>query len=547
MAKPSEKKSLSWGRDDAFTHTLIVGPTRCGKTATILKPIIYQILDSKRKGRKVGLSVIEPKGDVAAMVKEICTWMEIDCVHIDPTIPNSDRLNVMQGDKDDVAEATVAVLKSLFGKQEAFFATVQELSTRKITLMLKELYGDNMDITDVLTNLRDPYVLEKNIHKLQEKQGNTELVKFFTHELLGSLKDKYQQLIIGLRAQMENITSNDHLKRVITGKSTFSIDEHFEIGGVLAVNTALGKLGKAGDAFGQFVAMHLQLGTFRRKGTEKTRVDHYMIIDEYSRYINPDVERWLSISAEYRVAGMFAIQSIAQLEVEAGQLSGKAMKQAILTSTRNKIIFGGLSSNDAKELAQELGQDRVVYKNKLYSGNPLKSLIPKGYSIKEEDKDRFPYTLLMDGLPRFHFVHKLLQDGHPQPPGIALGTFLPRDWKELIIKEDVHRISQEEQKKAKLVGQENSSSNDNKNKNRRKEVVFNLKPKNDPFLDDPFEEPVEDNNKQNEKTVLSPVAVETSTEPTEDSEVDNSSKDIEEKQKPKEPVALLKDQDDDFW
>ncbi|RKJ47311.1 type IV secretory system conjugative DNA transfer family protein, partial [Butyricicoccus sp. 1XD8-22] len=87
-----------------------------------------------------------------------------------------------------------------------------------------------------------------------------------------------------------------------TGKGDIDIDKHFEEGGVLAVNTALGMLRKSGDAFGQFVIMHLQNGTFRRPGTERTRVPHFLIVDEYSRYINPDVEIFLSLAAEYRVA-----------------------------------------------------------------------------------------------------------------------------------------------------------------------------------------------------------------------------------------------------
>lgn len=416
---------------------LIVGPTRCGKTATILKPMIYQILKAKKAGIPVGLSVIEPKGDVAQMVAEISEGFGIDCVHIDPVNPNSAKWNVMEGDKDDVAEATVAVLKSLFGKQEAFFATVQELSSRKITLLLKELYGNNMDITDVLTNLREEDVLMKNVATLRAQQGDTELVKFFTNELLGSMREKYQQLVIGLRAQMENITSNQHLKKIITGRSSFNVDEHFEKGGVLAISTALGKLGRAGDAFGMFTAMHLQLATFRRGGTERTRVPHYLIIDEYSRYINPDVERFLSIAAEYRVAGILAIQSLGQLEVESGVLSAKAMKRAIMTSTRNKIVFGGLSGEDAQELADDFGKDTVLERDSTYEGSLLKGIMPKSYKYKETEKARFTYTMLMDGLPRFHYVHKLLQGGHPQPPGIAKGNFIPRDWKEQLQRQEV--------------------------------------------------------------------------------------------------------------
>lgn len=411
---------------------MVIGPTRCGKTATILKPLIWKILKTKKQGEiNVGLSVCEPKGDLAEFVKDVCDELDIDCCHIDPTNPNTDTINVMAGNKTDVAESTVTVLKSLFGKQESFFATVQEMSGRKITLLLKELYGDDVFLIDVLNNLQDEKLLMRNVDLLENKGTDDELVNYFRNELLsGDSKERYRQFVMGLRALIENITSNEHLKPIITKQSSIDLDAHFEKGGVLAVNTALGLTGKAGDAFGQFIAMHLQLATFRRPGTERTRVPHYMIIDEFSRYINPDIERFLSIAAEYRVAGIFAIQSLGQLEVESGETSGRAMKQAILTSCRNKIIFCGVSGQDAKELSLELGEDTVIERDRTFDGGILKQFHARIYKDVEREKQRFPYTLLMDGLPRFHFVHKLLQGGVPQKPGIAVGGFVPYDWRE---------------------------------------------------------------------------------------------------------------------
>ncbi|MFD1362750.1 type IV secretory system conjugative DNA transfer family protein [Lentibacillus salinarum] len=422
---------VTWKGDDCFTHMLVVGPTRSGKTATVLKPMIYQLLLQKKKGTELGLSVVEPKGDVAQMVHEMCVEMDIPDVYIDPESPNSHRFNPMEGDIDDVAEATVVVLQGLFGKQEAFFKTVQELSARNVTKLLKELHGDQMDIIDVMNTLRDQEVLEKKVDELKRRDGVTDLVHFFESELLGSMGEKYRQFVIGLRAQLENITSNELLRRIMTGKSDIDMDQHFAEGGVLAVNTALGKLRKSGDAFGQFLIMHLQNATFRRPGSEDTRIPHFMIVDEYSRYINPDVEMFLSLAAEYRVSGVLAVQSLAQLEVESGDIGPLAMKTAIMNSCRNKIAFGGLPANDAKEFAEEFGMKRVTMTQDTYEHNVLlPSLFPKSYRETETEEYRFYFTEIMDGLPRFHYVHKLLQDGVQQPPGLAKGIFVPRDWKQ---------------------------------------------------------------------------------------------------------------------
>ena len=362
---------IVWQGSDCFTHMLAVGPTRCGKTATILKPMIYQLLLQKKRGVPLGLSVVEPKGDVAAMVNEMCEEMDIPCIHVDPDKPNSASFNPMEGETDTVAEATVVVLKGLFGKQDAFFATVQELSARNVTKLLKELHGNNMDIIDVMNTLRDQNVLQQKVSELKHRDGMTDLVHFFEAELLGSMREKYQQFVIGLRAQLENIVSNEALRTIMTGRSDVNIDEHLETGGVLAVNTALGKLRKAGDAFGQFMIMHLQNGTFRRPGTEDTRIPHFLIVDEYSRYINPDVEIFLSLAAEYKVAGIFATQSLGQLEIESGNLGPKAMKQAILTSCRNKICFGGISAQDAQDFADEFGKDKVIMRQSTYKNRIL--------------------------------------------------------------------------------------------------------------------------------------------------------------------------------
>src|SRR5699024_4753098 len=95
--------------------------------------------------------------------------------------------------------------------------------------------------------------------------------------------------------------------------------------------------------------MHLQNGTFRRPGTEDTRTPHFMVIDEYKRYINPQVEIFLSLAASYKVSSILASQSLGQLEVEAGDISPRAMKQAIMTNCRNKLCFNGIGYQDRSE------------------------------------------------------------------------------------------------------------------------------------------------------------------------------------------------------
>ncbi|TMN20848.1 hypothetical protein FFL34_01015 [Lentibacillus cibarius] len=303
---------IVWKGKDMFTHMLVVGATRSGKTASVLEPMIYQLLLQKKQGKNLGLSVVEPKGEFAEKVKDFCDEMAIPYIYVDPTSPHTQKFNPMEGNVEDVVEGTVIVLRGLFGKQDAFFANVQELAARNVTRLLKELKGDDTDLMEVLETLRDFTLLQQRTNELRMQQGETDLIHSIDNELLGSMAEKYRQFVIGLRAQLENITSNELLKNIMTGKSDVDVDAHFANDGVLIVNTALGTLKKAGDAFGQFLIMHLQNGTFRRPGTEDTRSPHFMFIDEYKRYINPQVEIFLSLAASYKVSGILASQSLGQ-------------------------------------------------------------------------------------------------------------------------------------------------------------------------------------------------------------------------------------------
>ena len=420
---------LSWGGDDPFTHTMIVGPTRCGKTATLIKPIIYQILLAKAKGIPCGLTVIEPKGDVAQFTVDLARELGIKAYHLDPTQETSDKINLMKGPVDDVAEATIAVLQGMFGKQEAFFQLMQELTARNFIKLLKLNHEDNLDILSVLRTLRDDAILEREVKLLLASGKDPDLHSFFVHEMEGKMATKWKELAIGLRAQIEKLVSNTYIKSIITGDSGIDLDQHMAEGGVIAINTAL-KLGRSGDSFGQFMAMHLQAAAFSRPGTEKTRVPHYLIIDELSRYINPDIERFLSIAAEFRVACIFAVQSFSQLEIAPGDLSSTAMKTAILTNCRNKISFGGITFDDAEYLSNELGKDWEVMRQSTFDGSMVANLLPKTYRDTDQEEYRIRPTDVQDGLPRFYFVHKMLREGHPMKPGIAMGQFVPLDWKE---------------------------------------------------------------------------------------------------------------------
>ncbi|MGI9862923.1 type IV secretion system DNA-binding domain-containing protein [Moorella naiadis] len=402
--------------EDRFLHTMIVGTIGTGKTSRTLKPMIWQDLQAIKAGERIGITVIEPKGDFSADVAEMARSLGIPVMYLNPEDPNSPRFNPLEGDAMTAAEIMRTVLQSLFGKQEAFFRQAQEVAARNTVLLLKAAYGDRVDIKRMAEALRNEEMLKACLDTVERKQGRSSLTEYFRQEVLGSNKEKMAQHTLGLRLQLEDITGNEMLNKVLVGKSDINLDKHLEGGGVFVVNTAMGRLGKLGDVFGQFVMMHLQAAVFRRPGNEMTRPYHVLYVDEFPRYVNPDFERLLAIGRSFRCAAVLALQTTSQLLLE----SKPAFRDIVLENCRNKIILNLGSAEDAKRFAAEFGERLVVKRSRSYNRDSLIFLPLHENSIREDEKyeQRFNYTDMME-MPAFHGVVKVVVDGKPQPPQLV--------------------------------------------------------------------------------------------------------------------------------
>ncbi|MGB9819696.1 MAG: type IV secretion system DNA-binding domain-containing protein [Thermovenabulum sp.] len=472
---------------DRYLHTIVVGTIGTGKSSRVLKPMIWQDLKAIAQGEKLGVTVIEPKGDFADDVAAMCRDLKIPYVYINPIDPGTPCFNPMEGDPETVAEIMRTVLRSLFGKQEAFFRLNQEIAARNTALLVKKIKGNNATIMDMVEVLRNENMLMKYVEELKNKEGTTALVQYFLVEVLGQNKDKINQFTLGLRLQLEDITGNSMLQRVLIGKSDVKLDEHLEKGGVLIVNTAMGNLGKLGDAFGQFIMMHLQQAVFRRPGTERTRTPHFLYIDEFPRYINPDFERLLAIGRSFRCATVLALQTTEQLVHE----DKHNFKNIVLETCRNKIILNLGSEGDAQLFSKEFGEFEYLEKVFSYKRDSSILLMPfwkeENYRLDTKKEKRFDYTKLLE-IPRFKGIVRIVKDGEPIMP--IMGDFDLCEWdkkrwnknkanknqKRLKIKDDL--TIKENNKKLNIIYDEvkdiyvkTNNNEDNTNEEEKKKTV----------------------------------------------------------------------------
>lgn len=448
LGKTKENTSFVLNEFDRFNHMLIVGPNGCGKTSKIIKPGVWQdLIDIKKRRleyeikikeikykykysiRRInetqlpkeekdikiaaelekcneeiskinkydyirGLTLVEPKGDLAEEIAELCEELDVPYIYLDPLDPNTSKFNIMEGDPDTIAEANRTVLRNTFGKQEQFFALIQETTARNVILLLKKLMGDNLDLLDVSRALRSQDTLKNYVDQYEKKYGTDDLVAYYRSEIFGTLQDKFYQFAMGLRQQLEDLGQNKYLKNILLGKSSINLDKHLAEGGILIVNTAMGELGNLGDTFGKFVIMHIQNAVFRRPGTEFTRPYHHLWIDEVPRYVNPDLERLLAIGRGFRCSVSMALQTPQQLVLE----EKSVLKDIILTNCRNQVVFGGLSKDDAEYFEKALGTDTKQQKQFTYKYNKIAPirLLPNTYRTTKTEENRFRYTDIME-------------------------------------------------------------------------------------------------------------------------------------------------------
>ena len=294
--------------------------------------------------------------------------------------------------------------------------------------------------------------------------------------------------------------------------------------------------------------MHLQNGTFRREGTEKSRVPHFMIVDEYSRYINPDVEIFLSLAAEYKVSGILATQSLGQLEIESGKIGAKAMKKTIMTNCRNKLCFGGVSSDDAQEFADEFGKDKIIVRQSTYKHRVfMPVLFPESYRDTESEEYRFDPTDIMDSLPKYNYIHKMMYDGQMQKPSLAIGDIVPENWHQLREWEDKRVTTKLKQSGAGLIKGTKRILNNKTSKPQQQED--SKMPMKDVLIDSTNQQEQFDSRPVREQFPTRPIKPNREYETTENKEKEKNEVQVkkEHMEKEKMPVTTTGKSHDNFW
>lgn len=367
--------------------------------------------NSKIIFRDLGITYMSPDYETIDKISKVCENFGFNYNIIDPDNPNSIGLNPFSFDDPiQTALAISTVLKGFYTdknpEQEIVYR--ENLSNQiieNLAILLKieypKLNNEKLpNINDMLALLNNFELIEKmckileNDPVLSKKYENQ--INYFKRNFYHDSpnRDEMEKAVSIPASQLDTLLRYPGVKNILCNRSNnLNFDKVLENGEISLICTRRGDLGEnAHKAFGLFFLLLMQFSVLRRPGTEKTRIPHFLYIDEFPDFICPATESIFTVYRKYRVATVISAQNLAQIKSK-----GENLGNTILANCANKLVFGNNTPEDNAWWSREIGEkkewsvdhsgynfakDAYDDKGKVTYGNSLKYKEGKVQSLK---------------------------------------------------------------------------------------------------------------------------------------------------------------------
>lgn len=323
--------------------------------------------------RDVGITYLAPDYESTSRILEVAKNYGIPVNLIDPNNPESIGLNPFAfEDPVKIAIIISSVLKEMYSKagtdlDESYRQNASLQAVENICILLKEMYprlnnGDLPSLEDML-NMFNDFSLVENMCKLLEE--DTELAKKY-HIQLGYFKKNFysngvnradtEKYIQPAASQLDILLRVPGVKNILCNRAkNLNYDNALLNGEITLVCSRRGDLGSSvHTAFGLFFLLLMQYSVLRRPGNEKTRIPHFLYIDEFPDFITHATTNMFTLYRKYKIGITISAQNLRQL---GPQNSGK-YRETILANCTNKFVFGNNSPEDNEWWSKELGEKK---------------------------------------------------------------------------------------------------------------------------------------------------------------------------------------------
>lgn len=345
---------------------------------TFMSKLIYNYAGENTVYKNLGITYMAPDYESITHIKNVAENFGVKYQIIDPNDPNSIGLNpFIFDDPIKTSIAISSVLKRMYHSEvnlinnssidEAFMQNIVTQAIENLTLMLKEVYPRLHDeelptLEDLLKLLNDFDLIEEMAEQMKTFPDLAEKyhiqLGYFKKTFYKDANDREQtaRYLQASAAQLENLLRFPGVRSILCNRSNnLNYDTALKNGDVILVCTRRGDLGASvHKAFGLFFLLLMQHSVLSRPGNEKTRIPHYLYIDEFPPFVCRATEDIFTLYRKYRVGTIISAQNLSQFGIK----NDYNFRQTVLANTTTKVVFGDNTPEDNEWWEKELGDKR---------------------------------------------------------------------------------------------------------------------------------------------------------------------------------------------
>ena len=347
-----------------------------GKEAIYKAFVKKMVLDSSTETvyRNLGLTIMSPDYEIIEHMTGVCKNFGLEYEIVDPSNPNSLGLNpFVYDDPSKIAITVSSSLKAMYANshtevEEAYREDSALQAIENLAIILKEMYprmneGALPNIEDLLKMLTNFDLVEKmceimaHDEELREKYA-IQLAYFRKNFYRNSSgRNDTEKYVFSSVTQLDNLLRMPGVKRILCNRyNNIDFDKALKEGKITFVCTRRGDLGASNHtAFGLFFLIAMQNAILRRPGNEKSRIPHFLYIDEFPDFICKSTEAIFTMYRKYKVGTTISSQSLSQLETPR---SRENYRTVILANCNNKIFTGNGEFEELEWWSKEFGTKR---------------------------------------------------------------------------------------------------------------------------------------------------------------------------------------------
>lgn len=302
-------------------------------------------------------------------------WTGFNPLYISPSIPSWMLNDEIVRRATLVADVIGAINRGT--GSDIYFETVNRSVT--ICVLVELLFGfkyvhperscpDLSDFLDLLIDFSRIAKYNDAVRKHDTKGIFQSYVDFVTKDMLAGYNSEKSRLdksglyvqARGLRFNVQALLNNRPFRDVLCAPVSMDIDRALANGEITLVNYAYDNGQTDAAQFAGFFLRCFFDSVYRRPGSEKTRIPHFLINDEASitlESVGAAYERAVVLFRKYRVSMTLMMQSLAQLDKTD---ETKYAKAVLLSSCSTQIVFGRISPEEMKLYCELSGTKNVT-------------------------------------------------------------------------------------------------------------------------------------------------------------------------------------------